>query len=242
MGADQQLISPVPSPSAGGPRPILYALPVSGYCASVSLILALKGVVHETAAPPGGYASHTYRAIVPAGTIPALIWQGVAISESVAIAELLEERHPQPPLLPADPLSRARQRSLIAWHNGRLEPAVRALFPVVKGVLDTGAPAAMVAAIAAPAERLLAIAGPSGLGLDSDPAPSMLTCFLAPTVGMARQIVEALALPSPLPSPLIDWHTAIAASPICAPVLKAHHDAVAAWLAQWQTATPDPEA
>ncbi len=52
-----------------------------------------------------------YLALNPQGLIPALEVDGTVISQSVAIIEYLNELHPQPPLLPADPLARAQVRS-----------------------------------------------------------------------------------------------------------------------------------
>jgi maleylacetoacetate isomerase len=48
----------------------------------------------------------------PAELIPTLDSAGVTLTQSLAIMEYLEETHPQPPLLPADPAGRARVRSL----------------------------------------------------------------------------------------------------------------------------------
>ena len=50
----------------------------------------------------------------PQGLVPALaLDSGEVLAQSVAIIEWLEETHPQPPLLPAEPLQRARVRSMI---------------------------------------------------------------------------------------------------------------------------------
>jgi maleylacetoacetate isomerase len=56
-----------------------------------------------------------YLAINPAGVVPTLIVDGTPMSESLAILEWLDECAPQQPLLPRDPLSRARVREL-AYH------------------------------------------------------------------------------------------------------------------------------
>lgn len=53
-----------------------------------------------------------YLAIAPQGLIPAIASEGAVITQSLAILEWLEERFPQPPLLPADPAARAVVRSM----------------------------------------------------------------------------------------------------------------------------------
>ena len=54
-----------------------------------------------------------YRAKNPTGLVPTLETDaGETIAQSLAIIEWLEETHPTPPLLPADPLARARVRAV----------------------------------------------------------------------------------------------------------------------------------
>jgi maleylpyruvate isomerase len=51
-------------------------------------------------------------ALNPQGLVPALeLDDGTILTQSLAIIEWLDETHPQPPLLPADPLARARVRA-----------------------------------------------------------------------------------------------------------------------------------
>ena len=54
-----------------------------------------------------------FRRINPQMALPALVWDdGTTLFQSLAIIEYLEETHPTPPLLPADPRGRARVRAL----------------------------------------------------------------------------------------------------------------------------------
>jgi len=53
-----------------------------------------------------------YRSLNPDGLVPLLVDQGVALHQSLAIIEYLEETHPTPPLLPSTPLDRAYVRAL----------------------------------------------------------------------------------------------------------------------------------
>jgi maleylpyruvate isomerase len=53
-----------------------------------------------------------YKAVNPQCFVPALVDGGHTLTQSLAIMEYLEETHPQPPLLPKDPVGRARVRAL----------------------------------------------------------------------------------------------------------------------------------
>lgn len=52
-----------------------------------------------------------FRALNPQGLVPFFAEGEARLSQSLAIIEYLDELHPQPPLLPADPLGRALVRS-----------------------------------------------------------------------------------------------------------------------------------
>ena len=83
----------------------------------VRIALALKELAYE-AVPVhllrggGEQLQAAYRAVNPAGLVPALEDNGAVLTQSLAILEYLDEAHPHPPLLPADPLARARVRAL----------------------------------------------------------------------------------------------------------------------------------
>jgi maleylacetoacetate isomerase len=63
-----------------------------------------------------------YLAQNPIGHVPTLHIDGVPYVESVAIMELLEELHPDPPLLPKSPQDRARVRALVQTINAGIQP------------------------------------------------------------------------------------------------------------------------
>ncbi|MCV2873061.1 glutathione S-transferase family protein [Defluviimonas sp. WL0050] len=106
----------------------LYAIPVSLYSAKTRIALRFKGLDWKEIAPPGGYGSAEYKRIVASGNLPALDHDGFLIADSEAIAEYLEERFPEPPLLPKNAQDRTRMRERSRFHDTRLEPALRALF------------------------------------------------------------------------------------------------------------------
>jgi len=109
----------------------LYALPISVYSAKVRLALRIKGVDFEELSPPDGYGSDTYRAIVASGTIPAIVTDQGVLFESDAIIEYLEDEWPEPALMPDTALLRAQVRAASGYHDSRVEPIVRSLFPYV---------------------------------------------------------------------------------------------------------------
>lgn len=67
----------------------------------------------------------TYLDINPRGLVPTLRWQGAAIDESSLINEFLNDLAGHSPLLPADPLARARARRWAHVEDNVVHPAVR---------------------------------------------------------------------------------------------------------------------
>jgi maleylpyruvate isomerase len=78
--------------------------------------LNLKGLDYSYVAHhlrKGEQKSGAFLAINPQGLVPALeLGDGTVLTQSLAIIEYLDEVFPQPPLLPADALGRARVRAL----------------------------------------------------------------------------------------------------------------------------------
>ena len=80
----------------------------------VRIALNLKGLSAEHLPHhlrKGEQRDPAYLAINPQGLVPTLQDQGITITQSLAIIEWLEETHPEPPLLPKDPLRRAHVRA-----------------------------------------------------------------------------------------------------------------------------------
>ena len=81
----------------------------------VTLALAEKGLAWESVAVDlagGEQHSQAYRALNPRGVVPTLVHDGAVLIESSTILEYLDDVYPEPPLRPADPVSRQRMR---AW-------------------------------------------------------------------------------------------------------------------------------
>jgi maleylpyruvate isomerase len=80
----------------------------------VRIALNLKGLAYENVfhhLRRGEQNAPEYRALNPQGLLPALETEGSVITQSLAICEYLEEKYPQPPILPSDPIERARVRA-----------------------------------------------------------------------------------------------------------------------------------
>lgn len=107
---------------------VLYAIPISAYCAKVRVVLRHKGLVWQELPPPGGYGSHEYKNIVPSGNLPALNNGALLLADSEAINEYLNEAYPTPGLLSEDINVRSKQRERSRFHDTRLEPALRTTY------------------------------------------------------------------------------------------------------------------
>jgi maleylpyruvate isomerase len=81
----------------------------------VRIALNLKGIAYEPQIvwlPDGQQKSDAYRQINPQNLVPTLIDDGERLSQSMAIIEYIDETHPEPALLPSEPLHKAHVRSL----------------------------------------------------------------------------------------------------------------------------------
>lgn len=95
----------------------LYSYFRSGTSHRLRIALALKGLKPDYVAVDllhDQQASPQYRALNPQGLVPALEVDGQVLTQSPAIIEWLDERYPEPPLLPRDAWQRARVRALAA--------------------------------------------------------------------------------------------------------------------------------
>jgi maleylacetoacetate isomerase len=96
----------------------LYSFFRSSAAYRVRIAFNLKGLGFDTVAihlqkDGGQNRKPAYRAINPQMRVPALrLDSGELLTQSLAIIEYLDEVHPQPPLLPSDPVERAQVRAL----------------------------------------------------------------------------------------------------------------------------------
>jgi maleylpyruvate isomerase len=83
--------------------------------AAVRIALNLKGLKAEQVSLhliKGEQNPEGYLAMNPQGLVPSLtLDDGAVLTQSLAIIEWLDETHPNPPLLPADPVLKAKARA-----------------------------------------------------------------------------------------------------------------------------------
>src|SRR5215475_9228369 len=112
----------------------------------VRIALNLKGLACDPIyidLDAGEQRTAEFKAVNPQMAIPALIEDdGNVLFQSMAIMEYLDEIHPEPPLLPADPKGRARVRALslitVADSHPLITPRVRNHVQAKFGVGDEG--------------------------------------------------------------------------------------------------------
>ena len=162
----------------------------------VRIALGLKGLPYEYAAVhlrKDEQSAEAYRTLNPAQLVPALVDERGAFTQSLAIMEYLEERYPQPPLLPATPEERARVRAIALSIACDIHPLdnLRVLRYLVRTIgtseeakdawyrhwIDTG-----LAAL----ETQLARERPTGEFCHGD-TPTLADCCLVPQLANARR-------------------------------------------------------
>lgn len=83
----------------------------------VRIALNLKGLSYESAAHHlrhGAHRAPDYLSMNPQGLVPAFeADDGSVLTQSIAICEYLEEAHPEPPILPRQPIERAKVRAFV---------------------------------------------------------------------------------------------------------------------------------
>jgi glutathione S-transferase len=106
---------------------------VSNYHNKVRIALLEKGVPHEEDDSVKPSQDATVLARSPMGKVPFLEVDGTCLRESNVILEYLEDAYPHKPLLPKDPLERARVRELTAFIELHLELVARRMYGSLGG-------------------------------------------------------------------------------------------------------------
>lgn len=166
----------------------------SGASYRVRIALALKGIPFDQTSyvlRKGEQRSPAYLKMNPQGLVPALeLDDGTILTQSLAILEWLEETRPEPPLLPKDPLARARVRAFALAIACDVHPvqnllvlnAVRKLGQTDEQVNDW-AKRVNAEGLAACEQMLAGVAGPFCFG----DKPTMADICLVPQLVNARR-------------------------------------------------------
>jgi len=88
----------------------LLASNVDPYSHAVRLVMAEKGINHEQQVVDLANKPDELQELNPYNQVPTLVDRDLVLYESRLIMEYLDERFPHPPLMPVDPVSRARNR------------------------------------------------------------------------------------------------------------------------------------
>ncbi len=101
---------------------------VSNYHNKVRIVLLEKGVAFEEDASIRPSQKDEWLVRSPMGKVPILEVDGTTLTESQVICEYLEDAYPAKPLLPKDPLARAKVRELVTHIEWHMEMVVRRLY------------------------------------------------------------------------------------------------------------------
>jgi glutathione S-transferase len=93
---------------------------LSPYVRKVLVCLDIKGIAYEIDPIVPFFGSDEFTRISPVRRIPVLIDPSVTLPDSSVICEYLEERYPNPPLLPRQPDQRGRARWLEEYADTRM--------------------------------------------------------------------------------------------------------------------------
>ena len=203
----------------------VYTIPISLYCAKLRIVLRHKQLEWNEQAPPGGYGSNEYKAVVVSGNLPTLVDGSLLIADSEAIAEYLEEKYPVPAMLPSKPSLRAKARELSRFHDTRLEPEIRKLFRKLSP--DKRDPQLNIVQAKEINTRLIQL---SEISKSSPSELSLAHCGYAITFAWLDVLVPLLPLQISWPKNILSWRKEIEAFPAVAAELSDYCPKIEDWL------------
>jgi glutathione S-transferase len=108
-----------------GDRPVLWQLQISHYNEKVRWALDYKRIPHTRRSLLPGVHRVVAKRLAGIVTTPVLTIDGTAIGDSSAILQAIEERWPEPPLIPDDPAERSRALAIEDYFDEELGPHIR---------------------------------------------------------------------------------------------------------------------
>ena len=155
-------------------------------CHRVRLVLAAKGVTYDLITVDPKDPPEDLIDLNPYHSVPTLVERDLVLYAASVVTEYLDERYPHPPLMPVDPLSRARLRLAMLRLEHDWVPEVRAI--------QTGTKAAADAARKR-LKELVATSVPlfKAYKFFLNPEMSLADCAMAPIIWR----LEALGVPLP---------------------------------------------
>jgi RNA polymerase-associated protein len=91
----------------------LYTNDSDPYCHMVRIVLAEKGISYESMEVDMNDTPEDLKDLNPYNEVPTLVDRDLVLYGHQVIMEYLDERFPHPPLMPVDPVSRARNRLML---------------------------------------------------------------------------------------------------------------------------------
>lgn len=91
----------------------LYSSDTDPYCHMVRIVLAEKGINYEVHDVDLNDTPEDLKDLNPYNEVPTLVDRDLVLYGHQVIMEYLDERFPHPPLMPVDPVSRARHRLML---------------------------------------------------------------------------------------------------------------------------------
>ncbi|WP_127113441.1 FtsZ-binding protein FzlA [Shimia sediminis] len=102
----------------------LFHVPLSPFCRKVRLSLAEKRIEVELVEERYWEQDPDFLRRNPAAKVPVLKMDGKMMAESAAICEYIEEKYPQPALMPKDADARFEVRRLVSWFDDKFHHEV----------------------------------------------------------------------------------------------------------------------
>lgn len=109
----------------------LFSAPRCPYCHRTRIVLAEKDITFDTIDVDINNLPEDLSELNPYNTVPTLVDRDLVLYDSRVIVEYLDERFPHPPLMPVDPVSRAKTR--LALHRVETD-----WYPLMHDILTRG--------------------------------------------------------------------------------------------------------